>query len=116
MKVREIDLDVIVFGSMATIGAIVIMLVLYATSIQPTEGYVIRKDYIAAHSETRYKYMHKGNEQIRVPQQEWVDAQYTITISGKNKNGKEARATYAVTAEEYSQIELGDYYIKEKKK
>lgn len=101
---------------MAAIGAIIIALILYATSIQPTEGYVIRKDYIPAHTETAYKSVCSGKENIRVPQQGWVDAQYSITIQGKNKNGNDATATYSVTEQEYTQIELGDYYIKERRK
>lgn len=116
MKISEVDLEVVAFGSMAAIGAIVIALILYATNIQPKEGYVIRKDYIPAHAETTYKSVRDSNENIRVPQQEWVDAQYIITIQGKDKNGNDATATYNVTEQEYAEIEIGDYYIKERDK
>lgn len=116
MKTREIDLEVVAFGCIAAIGAIVIAFILYATSIQPKEGYVIRKDYIPAHTETTYKSVRSNKKNIRVPQQEWVDAQYTIIIQGKDKNGNDATATYSVTEQEYAQIEVGEYYIKEKRK
>lgn len=116
MKVKEIDFEVVAFGGIATIGAIVIAFIIYATSMQPKEGYVIRKDYIPAHTKTTYKSVRDSKENVRVPQQEWVDAQYIITIQGKDKNGNDATAMYNVTEQEYAEIQIGDYFIKEKRK
>lgn len=100
-------------GGVFALTIAIIFFVFYRLSIQPREGVVIRKDYTPAYTTTDYNYVYKNGESIRVPMQKYHAESYTITIKGINAKGKEDTGIYNVTPEEYSRIEIGDYYIKE---
>ena len=101
------------------IGFIVIITMIliksiYCASIQPTEGVVIRKDYFPASTHTTYEYIHQsGGGSIRIPVQKYDPERYQITIQGVNSKGEEDHGYYEITPQEYENIHIGDYYIKQ---
>lgn len=88
---------------------------IYRSAIQPKEGYVIRKDYYPEYTSTDYNYITQSDgKRIRVPTQKYHAARYVITIKGVNSKGEEDKGAYDVTPVEYENIEIGDYYIRQK--
>lgn len=89
--------------------------VIYRSAIQPKEGYVIRKDYYPEYTSIDYNYITQSDgKSIMVPIQKYHAARYVITIKGVNSKGEEDTGVYDVTPVEYENIEIGDYYIRQK--
>ena len=103
-------------------GAIVVLVILfilgtfcvgiYQAANAPSKGVVISKNYTEGYTHTTYRTVHKGEESIRVPMQEYVEPRYYITIRGVNKKGEESEYTFSVPPSEYETISLGDTYVR----
>lgn len=118
-KEKIIDnLEVVLRVGMAIIalGIIVGMIscVVCAEVNRPSEGIVVKKRYVPAHTETEWKKV-KGKEDTKVPVSIYQDAEYIVTIRGINKKEKEVEYSFYVTPEEYDRIEIGEWYVLEKK-
>lgn len=88
---------------------------IYRSAIQPKEGTVVRKDYYPAYTSTDYNTVTGSDgKTIRIPVQKYHSERYQIVIQGINAKGEEDFGYYDVTMNEYENIEIGDYYIKQR--
>ena len=112
--IRE-NIEIVVFTLFATLITALIAIVIYQSAVQPKEGVVIRKDYQPPYTSTHYRTITQSDgKRIEVPMQEYHDARYQIVIKGINAKGEESHGYYYVTPVEYENINIGDYYVKQR--
>lgn len=97
-------------GIAATIAALIILAVALVCGISNannriTEGIVVDKRYHAPYTTTTYT----GSENNRIAIPKYHPERYVFTIEG-DKDGKTVQYTFDVTATQYEQYSIGDYF------
>lgn len=98
-------------GIVATIAALIILVVALVCDISNannriTEGVVVDKQYHAAYITTPYT----GSKDNRIAIPKHHPERYVFTIEG-DKEGRTVQYTFDVTATQYEQYSIGDYFV-----
>lgn len=93
------------------IAALVFVIIYIAMAISNacnriTEGTIVDKRYFTSYTTTTYHTAANGDS-VAVPK--YVPERYVFTIEGE-KNGDAVQYTFDVTAEEFHEYSIGDYF------
>ena len=103
-NIKVVIEDIIVFALASIVAAIFIAEWNNANN-RITEGFVVDKQYRAAYTTTTYS--GTGENRIAIPRRH--PERYIFTIEG-NKDGETVQYTFDVTASQYEQYSIGDYF------
>lgn len=98
--------------------ALGLMLMLSGCTERITQGEVVSKQFIPAHTETRITPLVRSNGKTTtvtpVPFCYHYSDKYLITISGTDKDGNTRTAQYRVTKEVFEAVEIGAEFVYDK--
>lgn len=95
-----VGIAAVIFVAIYTVAAIV------NACNRITEGKIVDKHYHAAYTTTTHRTTANGDS-VTVPK--YVPERYIFTIEGE-KNGDTVKYTFDVTAEEFHEYSIGDYF------
>jgi hypothetical protein len=86
---------------------IVLVLLLVACKPRITSGKVIDKQYSPEHSETEL--MYNPALKLYLPQTNYYDEEFIITIQGKDTDGHYDTRSFYVNERQYRRVKVGQY-------